>query len=273
VGILNRVTIGATIATFCGASALGAQTSSEVKRPQVWDLHGLRAGYCVRFVVEPRAAARKLRTGFVLIRADADSTMHPALRGVIQRQPEFASWTPSNLCFYFTDSVRLGARRVVDKDARIYQMLAVWTLGTEEQKSGARRDIVVDMYASRSSLVRAGGAARVRLREAHSVVHDRTDTPSDIYSVSLERTLLVWRGHPIGDSTRVERPIQESWLITGTRGLWAARLAFKPTWSQPLVGSLTVEGKGDLAEVLKASPIRFVGPLYRGGAAELMLWR
>jgi hypothetical protein len=267
------VTIGAAIATWCGASALGAQTTSGAKRSQVWDLHGLRAGYCVRFLVEPRVAARKLRAGFVLIRAETDSTMHPALRGVIHREPDFSRWTPSNLCFYFTDAVQLGARRVVEKDARSYQMLAVWTLGTEEQKSGARRDIVVDMYASRTSMVRAA-AALMPLREAHSVVHDRTDTPSDVYSVSLERTLLVWRGHPIGDSTRVERPIEESWLITGTRGvLWGGRLAFDPTWSQPLVGSLTVEGKGDLAKALKASPIRFVGPLYRGGAAELMFSR
>jgi hypothetical protein len=51
------------------------------------------------------------------------------------------------------------------------------------------------------------------------------------------------------------------------------RLVLTPTWSRALVGSLRVEGKGDLAKLLKASPIRFVGPLYRGGGGELRFTR
>ena len=68
----------------------------------------------------------------------------------------------------------------------------------------------------------------------------------------------------------VDQPIQESWSVSGLRGqMWNARLIRTPSWSRPLVGSLTVEGKGDLAKALKASPIRFVGPLYIGGGGEL----
>jgi hypothetical protein len=229
----------------------------------------------VRFLVEPRRASRDLEKGFRLIRADQDRTLHPALKQAIRSQPEFANWAPSNLCFYFTDAVQVGTRRVAEKNPRNFQMLATWTLGTQEEKSNTRRDMVLDMYANRGSLIRAADAARVRIREAQSVVTDQPDSTADLYSVKLDRTLLIWNGRPTGDSTRIERPIEESWAVPGIRGggMWAVRLAVSPAWSRPLVGSLSVEGKGDLAKALKASPIRFVGPLYRGGAGELRFAR
>jgi hypothetical protein len=256
-------------AACCGASALVAQTAPEQKEAQVWGLQGLRASYCVRFLMNPRAASEQLRSGYRLLPANQDSTLHSALRHSIEAQPEFSSWVPSRACFYFTDAVQIGQRKLVEKDNR-YQMLGVWTVAATDQKGGARRDIAVDLYASRRSLLRGAEAAGVRLRDAHSVVDDQADSTNNIYSVKLERTLLVWHGRTSGDSTRVSQPIQESWVAPGMRGrLWNVRFSVTPAWAQPLVGSLTVEGKGDLAKALKASPIRFVGPIYRQGSGEL----
>jgi hypothetical protein len=149
-------------------------------------------------------------------------------------------------------------------------MLAVWTLATQEEKAGTRRDLVLGIFSGRGGLSRAGDNAGVKLHEAHASVIDSADTSNDIYSLKLERTSLMWRGRPTGDSTRVNQPIQEAWSMPGARGsTWAVQFAFHPQWSRPLVGSLTVEGKGDLSKALKASPIRFVGPLYLGGIGEL----
>jgi hypothetical protein len=268
------VTFGVAVATWCGASSLVAQAVPQVKDAQVWGLQGLRAGYCVRFLIEPRAAARELRDGFLLVRADEDPTLHPALRQVIKGQPEFAFWTPSSLCFYHLDAVQLGNRKVVEKDPRNSQMLGFWYLATTE-KGGARRDLVLDLYASRGALIRAAEASRVRLQAAHSVVSAvAADSVPDVYSVQVGRALLVWSGRAVGDSTKVERPLQESWQVKGLRaGVWAADLKLTPGWSRPLVGSLRVEGKGDLTKALKASPIRFVGPFYHGGGGELRFFR
>jgi hypothetical protein len=228
----------------------------------------------VRFLIEPRMAAKELKGGFALIRADQNQTLHPALRHVIETQPEFGSWASSRLCLYYVDAVKLGNRRIVEKDARKYQMIGVWSVATAEKGNGMRRDVVLDMFASREQLVRAAQAARVRLRPAHSAVSDPPDTTDHSYGVQIERTLLVWQGRATGDSTRVEQPIEESWSVTGVRqNTWAASLAFSPTWSRSLVGSLRVEGKGDLAKALKASPIRFVGPLYTGGGGEVRFSR
>jgi hypothetical protein len=109
------------------------------------------------------------------------------------------------------------------------------------------------------------------MEEVRSSVTDAADTIPDVYSVKIGKTLLVWNGRPAKESTRVTQPILESWSMLGLRslGIWQTELELTPQVSQPLVGSFRVEGKGDLAKALKASPIRFVGPLYRGGGARL----
>jgi hypothetical protein len=42
-----------------------------------------------------------------------------------------------------------------------------------------------------------------------------------------------------------------------------------PTSSRSMIGSLIVQGDDDLAKALRSSPIRYVGPNYRGGGGEL----
>jgi hypothetical protein len=228
----------------------------------------------VRFLVEPRLATKELRDGFVLLRAVEDPTLHPALRQTIQVEQEFGSWTPSSLCFYHLNAVQLGKRRVAEGDSRKDQMMGIWSLATIEKDTRTRRDLVVDLFASRNNLVRAAEAARIRLSRAQVAVSDVADTIPDIYSVRMGKTLLVWNGRPAGDRARVEQPIQESWSVRGRRvGFWNVGVVLSPAWSRPVVGSLRVEGKGDLARALKSSPIRFVGPFYRGGGGELRFSR
>jgi hypothetical protein len=231
-------------------------------------------GYCVQFLVEPRLALQELRPGFVLLRADQDATLHRALREALKEQSEFGSWTPSSLCFYHLDAVQVGKKQVAERDPGKDQMMGIWTLAATETGTSSRRDLVLDMFGSRSSLIRAARGAGIRLHDVQAVVSNAADTLRDLYSVRIGRTLLVWDGRPAGDSVRVEKPIQQSWSVRGLRaGVWNAGMALSPAWSRSAVGSLRVEGKGDLAKALKSSPIRFVGPFYRGGGGELRFSR
>lgn len=267
------MTLGVAAATCCAVSLLSGQSAPDVKEARTWRLEGLRNGYCVRFLVEPEAARKELKSGFTLLTAGQDSTLHPALHHLIRSQPEFASWTPSKVCLYYLDAVQVGKRRIAERDSRKYQLIGVWTLATLEQGK-ARRDLVLDLYASRESLLNAAEIAEVRLHEIGSAYYDHPDTTSDVYSLKIGKTQLTWSGRPAGDSTRVARPISEQWSVSGLRhGIQNAELVVAPTWSVAVVGSLRVEGKGDLGKILKASPIRFVGPLYRGGGGELRLSR
>jgi hypothetical protein len=264
------VALGLAAATFCGAWPVAAQNPAAGRQGPVWTLEGLRAGQCVRFLMDPHSVAKHVREGARLFRADRFELLHPALRSVIESQPEFASWVPSSLCLFYVDAVRLGGRRYGNKDPRKRQMVGVWTVAASEQASGARRDLVLEFFGTNADLVRAAGLAKVKFKAAHSAVSKATGTDSDLHEIRIGRTRLVWNGRAAGDSTRVEQAIEESWLAKGTSGgLWAVQATLEPAWSRPLVGVLSVEGKDDLAKALKASPTRFVGPVFYGGGGEL----
>ena len=153
-------------------------------------------------------------------------------------------------------------------------MIGLWTVAALEQGTGARRDIVLDFFGVGGGLAQAASYGKVKLNEVQSSVSRVPGSGNDLYQVKIGKTRLVWNGRPVGDSTRVEQPVTESWLAKGTSGtLWKVSTTLRPEWSRPLVGLLSVEGKDDLAKALKASPIRFVGPLYQGGGAELRFSR
>jgi len=167
----------------------------------------------------------------------------------------------------------LSGRRFGSKDPRRRPMIGLWTVAGLEQ-SGARNDLVLDFFGAGGGLVQAAGSAKVKLSEAQSSVSKVPATGNDLYDVKIGKTRLSWNGRPVGDSTAVEQPIREAWLAKGASGIfWRVDATLKPQWSRALVGALSVEGKDDLAKALKASPIRFVGPLYLGGGGELRFSR
>ncbi|MFL5402832.1 MAG: hypothetical protein ACJ8BF_08455 [Gemmatimonadales bacterium] len=223
--------------------------------------------------MNPKDADDKVKQGFILLRAGQDQSLHPALRHVIEAQTEFGSWVPSSLCFYYVDGVTVGGRRIAEKNRRKPQLLGMWSIGTVEQGSGGRRDLVVDLYTSSERLRSVAATNLVAVQEVDAGFRASTDTSSHHYTQKIKKLRLVWIGRPAADSTRME-PVVESLQIPGLRGApWAARLELSPAWRRSLVGSLRAEGKGDLAEALKSSPIRFVGPLYQGGKGQLRLTR
>jgi hypothetical protein len=270
-----RLTLGvAAVATCWGGSSLQAQAGSESKKPQLWTLEGLRAGYCIRFLINPRDARKEIERGFDLVAADQDESLHPALRQVLANQPEFRSWIPSSFCLYYSDAVQMKDQRVVKKDEHKAQMLGVWSVAATEQGSKARRDLVPELYASRGRLNELAEPLLVRINEISSDVSKVPDSSDDQYAIKVGKTRLVWSGRTAADSTRVEAPMEYSWWLKGLRqAIWNVHMKLAPNWSHPLVGTLRVEGKGGLAKLLKASPTRFVGPLFSGGSAELVFTR
>jgi hypothetical protein len=228
----------------------------------------------VRFLLDPKLARRGLYPGSRLLPASRDEGLHPALRSVVEGQPEFATWIPSTLCLYYGDALNLSGRRFRSKDPRKRQMIGMWGVAATEQGSGARRDILLDFVGVAGGLSQAAGDAKVKVSEAQSSVSKVAATGNDLFVVRIGKTRLTWNGRAVGDSTRVAQAIQESWLGKGTSGtVWRIQATFKPHWSRALVGVLSVEGKDDLAKALKASPIRFVGPAYLGGGGELRFSR
>jgi len=269
----TRLALGLAAAS-CSASYLQAQGRSEPREGPSWALRGLRSDQCVHFLIDPGTAAKLRRDGYRPIRADQDQSLHSALRGMTGAQPEFAAWIPSSLCLFYVDTITVGERTMAERKARKPQMLAVWTLATAEQGSGARRDLVLNISSSSSRVARAAEAVKLRIREARWAVSRVPDSPDELHELKIGKTHLVWSGRAVGDSTPVEQPIRESWLMGGASGtIWNVLMTLKPEWSRPLVGVLRVDGKDDLAKSLMASPIRFVGPRYLGGSGDLRFTR
>ncbi|HEY8195968.1 MAG TPA: hypothetical protein VIG04_03230 [Gemmatimonadales bacterium] len=271
----SRLKLGLAAAVWCAAPApLVAQEQSDGRAGPVWTLEGLSPGQCVRFLVDPSIGRRGLYEKMRLLPAGQDESLHPALRSAIEGQPEFATWIPSSLCLFYSDAVSLSGRRFGGKGPRKRPMIGIWAVAATEQGSGARRDILLDFVGVGSGLSQAAANAKVKLSEAQSSVSKVPGSDNDLYEVKIGNTRLIWNGRPVGDSTQVEQPIQESWLGKGTSGtVWRIEATFKPEWSRAMVGMLSIEGKDDLAKALKASPIRFVGPVYRGGGGRLRFSR
>jgi hypothetical protein len=107
-------------------------------------------------------------------------------------------------------------------------------------------------------------------------VSDVNGVPSsdDRFQVKIRKTLITWDGHPAKDSTQTNGSVEIVWASSETSSPKGnGHLTLTPQWSSPMVGSLKVEGKDDLAKALRASPVRFVGPVYRGGGGEIELSR
>jgi hypothetical protein len=247
----------------------------------VWQLEDLRSGFCVQLLLDSSTVARGLAADLRPIRADQMPDLHPAIRGVVQTQPEFAGWIPSKLCLYYFSGVDAGAARVRSKDARKAPLLAAWTAAAAEAGSGARREVALEFVSGSGRLSRAAQGAGLNLVEARSVIglvpyvsEEGVPSGDTRYQLKIGKTLITWDGKPTGDSTRVKEPIEADWLTRGRRaGWWHARLRIVPGWSRGMAGSLRVQGKDAFAKALKASPIRFVGPLYSQGGGELQFER
>lgn len=247
----------------------------------MWRISGLRNGFCVLLLVDPQFASKSLPAGLRLIPAGEANDLHPALKSELQSQPELGSWSASHLCFYAVDTIQTTDYVLGDKSGRKPQLFALWTVSAAETASGAKRDAALLVLATSGRLIRSGRLAGQVIREMQARLGkvpeiDENGVPSndDRFQVKVGNTLLTWDGRQTSDSAEASGSVEVAWAAADAGpGRGRGSLSLSPQWASPMVGSLKVEGKDDLAKALKASPLRFVGPLYRGGGGEVRLQR
>lgn len=247
----------------------------------VWRLGGLRNGFCVLLLVDPKSASGNLPPGLRLVPAGEAEDLHPALRTEIQSQPDLASWSPSHLCFYAVDTIQTADYVLGDKSGRKPQLFALWTVSAAESPSGERRDLALMVLSSNGKLIRSGRLAGHEIREIEAKVgkvpevdEDGVASTDDRFQMKVGKTLLTWDGHQASDSAKASGSVEISWAAAESKpGQGRGSLTLTPQWASPMVGALKVEGKDELALALKSSPVRFVGPLYRGGGGEVRFGR
>jgi hypothetical protein len=269
----------AALALVAAHGSLSAQKNDDENA--VWRLGGLRNGFCVLLLVDPQAASRNLPPGLRLVPAGEAADLHPALRIAIQSQPDLASWSPSHLCFYAVDTIQTADYVLRDKSGRKPQLFGLWTVSAAESASGDRRDLALLVLVSSGKLIRSGRMAGHEIHEIEAKVgkvpevdEDGVPSSDDRFQMKVGKTLLTWDGHQVSDSALASGTVEIAWASAeGDAGKGRGSLTLTPQWASPMVGSLKVEGKDHLAQALRTSPVRFVGPLYRGGGGEVRLAR
>jgi hypothetical protein len=258
--------------------ALGQKPDGEAS---VWGLGGLRTGFCIQLLLAPASELlQDLPPGVRPLPASEVADLHVSLKSVVEGQPEFASWTPSRLCFQILATIRASDFVLDDGGGRHPQLFGTWTVAAAGPADAAH-EVAIELFANSARLVRSARLAGQSVREARLVLGkvpavDENGTPSaeDRIQVKMGGTTITWDGHLAGDSAAVSAPLETAWTTRSVRGREVAgKLALTPTHSQPMAGSLKVDGKDEYAKALKASPTRFVGPAYRGGGGSVSFAR
>lgn len=273
--------MGAGLAAALALVAAPLSAQSDASHEVVWRIGGLRNGFCVLLLVEPQLASRSLPAGLRLVTASQADDLHPALKSEVEAQPELGAWSPSHLCFYAMDTIQTDEYLLGDKNGRKTQLLALWTVSAAEAGSGNKRDVALLMLTTNGRLIRSGRLAGQTFREVQAKIGkapevDENGVPSgdDRFQVKVGKTLITWDGRQANDSSPVSGSVAIAWATSaGAATKGNGSLTLTPEWAAPMVGALKVEGNDDLARALKGSPVRFVGPLYRGGGGEIRLQR
>ena len=215
------------------------------------------------------------------LRADAVPDLSPALKSVLQEQPQYASWSPSQLCLYYMETVDVGSLRVSERSPDKVPLLGIWSLAATDVNGGARRDVVLRLFTNTGRLERAGQVNGLDLRKIRGKVEEieNEDDPTappigTRYELQMGKTIVIWDGRRVTDSTQASGTVTSQWRADSRRrGPMSARLVLRPQWTKAMVGSLRIEGSDDFADAIKASPVRFVAPAILGGGGALTFGR
>src|SRR5690349_19694394 len=274
-----RSTVILSLAAALAAAPLQAQDSGS--DATTWELGGLRSAFCLQLLLDPASELlHDLPTGWHAVPASAAAGLHVSLRSVVEDQTEFASWSSSRLCFATVDTIRTKDFSLADRSGRHPQLFGFWTV-LAAGPSGTPQDVALDLFANSDRLIRSARLAGQELREARLTVgkvpaEDENGVPSsdDRFQVKLGGTVITWDGRLAGDSSAVAEPVEQSWSVAGMRGgVVTGSLTLAPARSQPMAGSLKVDGKNELAKALRASPTRFAGPSFGGGTGKVSFAR
>jgi len=261
---------GRGLALAVAASLLIAVPAAAQGAPRVtWGLEGLQAGFCVHFLLDPALVSRTPFRKTDLVPLSEAVNVDASLRHAAAESADFAGWTPSAICTYHFGSTRRGNRTQHDDDKP--QVVAVWRLAARSEDEAVPADVMASSFDLARQLSRPG----LKVTLVRSTAGKVPESTMDELRVVIDRsTTIVWSGSFAPDSTLSVGLGTERWRLRGTEeSVWNAQRTFQPTEVLRMVGSVSVAGKTDLARVLQASPIRWVGPLYRGGSGEISFFR
>ena len=231
----------------------------------------------MQFLVEPAAVARLAPEARPLAASEIPN-LHASLQNVVAAQPEFASWSPSQLCLLYFGRFESGGRRISQAKRQKAPLLGLWTVAAGN--AGTRQDVALELFTNNSGVESHARLAGLDIRGVRSSIarapedEDGRPSPNDRYAVRVGKAQINWEGRPAGDSVPMAQPFALEFRGEGRRGGWVnGSLSLTARASGGMIGVLRVSGKGELADALLKSPIRFVGPGFIGGGGTVRFQR
>jgi hypothetical protein len=274
---LAALAIGAALGTGASAAPLAAQGADAARheQPIAWHGRGLRYAGCLQFLVSPERAGDLLEDGWRPIRADADSALGPAIRSTIESDAKYAAWTPGQVCVIRVDALA-GEGRSDPNSSAEGDLIVLAAIAGTPQESGPPAMQADPFQVSDWRLIEAARTHFLRLDGTDAKVGRPDEGLPERLTVKLGRATLAWDGFaPVAASAAADSgapsvdPVIWRWQLAGRNSRWTVICRLNPAARRGYSGGVTVAGKGDLAKALSASPIMFVGQVYRGGSAEI----
>ena len=257
-----------------GVLATPASTQTSTGPGYTWAFGSVEFSACVDFLVEPTLASKQLDPGYQVVPAAEFGPLTPVRRREIEGDTVHAGWVPSQVCVIEGPQVTTGNNLLTPENKMGGQeVVGYWAIAARRTDGAPRSDqwFAAQLWTNdwrvrkqtESQFIPVGMFKRSRLPIPESNRHR--------FEVKIGKTVLSWDGQLAGrDSTAAPDPGQSNLIFQGTRSIrWTGTVSGQPLWTRPLPGLFRVEGKDDLAEALRASPIRMFGPMYWGGPARV----
>jgi hypothetical protein len=254
-------------AVLAAAPGLAAQA-------EPWKFEGLREGVCVEFLIDSARVRDLLPDGAMPVRARDVKALHPVIASTVQERPEYAAWTPASACVYRFDAAQIGGRRQEEGEKEIGEVVGLVVVAARLLEDGGRgADVPVELVTSNWRTRKDASLQNVDIEVAKTrITRDPRPGADSRLTIKLGDATLRWEGHPVADSVTPVAPLERRLLIRGTdRKYRLLTWRLEPEVQRSVVGSLIVEGKGDLAKAMRNSPVRFVGPGYQRGTARMQV--
>ncbi|MEP6572377.1 MAG: hypothetical protein ABJD11_06760 [Gemmatimonadota bacterium] len=269
-GRLPLVRIASLVLLTIPSLLLGQATETR----QTWALQHIRSGWCVDFLMDSSNAIKQLPDGYKPVAASSVQ-LRSGVRRLVADEPTYATWIPASFCAFFADTITIDGRQVSDKKLKDAQAFAWWSIAsvTSGQDSSSRGAVVL-LASNNWRTQKPAETALIPVVKAEIQISKVPESTDDRYAYNEGKTQILFDGHPAVDSVGVPSALKESYSSRGLRGTsWHLTLALDNLSARPLVGAFRVEGNDDLARALRASPVRFVGPVYSGGNGTVTFYK
>jgi hypothetical protein len=260
-----------------GRTTLVAAQEDKKATSITWEVGTPKAGWCLQFLMEPKAAADGLARDYRLVLAREATGLPPAITHLISDEPMYADWAPAEVCTYIAEAISVDGRRFDRGDGG--QPIAALYWGVAAANSGASSSDLGGVSlrvlgTNSSSLRRAMEVKSVPIDRIQIEVRPVKESADEELFLKLEGATIIYIGQPRADTTSDPTGQTKTAAYMGNnRTRWDVSFSFTPTGVAGMSGALRILGKRGLAGALDHSPIRLLSPMISGGRGTVSFTR